>query len=203
MDERAVLLLGMLRLQSQHGYQLNEFIEQNLSRVTDMKKPTAYKLLDRLEQEGAIISHLEQEGNRPPRKVYAITEEGERLFFTLLRENLASFVPQVITGEAGFMFLDVLPRSEVVELLHRRLAALEAYLVQLDQVPPHTQGIGVDLAIERQHILMQADAHWLADVLQRLVSSEHQKPSRYRLNWHPEDSSQQQNTKETPARPER
>ena len=30
MDERALLLLGILRGQSQHGYQINEFIERNL-----------------------------------------------------------------------------------------------------------------------------------------------------------------------------
>ena len=59
MDERTLLLLGMLRIESQHGYQLNEFIEHNLGRVTDMKKPTAYALLDRLEQSGAITSRLE------------------------------------------------------------------------------------------------------------------------------------------------
>ena len=59
MDERTLLLLGMLRIESQHGYQLNEFIEHNLARVTDMKKPTAYALLDRLEQSGAITSRLE------------------------------------------------------------------------------------------------------------------------------------------------
>jgi DNA-binding PadR family transcriptional regulator len=48
MDERALLLLGVLRVQSQHGYQINEFIERTLGRVTDMKKPTAYAILERL-----------------------------------------------------------------------------------------------------------------------------------------------------------
>jgi hypothetical protein len=32
-DERILLLLGLLTTQSQHGYQINEFIEHNLGRV--------------------------------------------------------------------------------------------------------------------------------------------------------------------------
>ena len=84
MDERALLLLGMLRAQSQHGYQINEFIERNLSRVTDMKKPTAYAILDRLARDGYVRVHSEQEGNRPPRNVYYLTVNGVRWFELIL-----------------------------------------------------------------------------------------------------------------------
>ncbi|UZM97849.1 hypothetical protein OL548_23235 [Lysinibacillus sp. MHQ-1] len=38
MEHRSLILLGLLMGQSQHGYQINEFIERNLSTVTDMKK---------------------------------------------------------------------------------------------------------------------------------------------------------------------
>ncbi|HYB01600.1 MAG TPA: hypothetical protein VED37_15385 [Ktedonobacteraceae bacterium] len=44
MDERMLLLLGLLKAQSQHGYQINEFIEHNLKRMIDMKRSTAYSL---------------------------------------------------------------------------------------------------------------------------------------------------------------
>ncbi len=172
MDERTLLLLGMLRIQSQHGYQLNEFIEHNLARVTDMKKPTAYALLDRLEQSGAIASRLEQEGNRPPRKVYAITPEGERLFATLLRETLASASPYVVASDVGLMFLDALELSEGMALLGRRLAAVREQIAQVVTIPPHKLGIGVDLAIEHQLVLLRADEVWLAQLIERLKRRE-------------------------------
>ena len=85
-DERALLLLGALMIQSQHGYQLNDFIER--CRVAVMKKPTAYAILDRLAGAGHISVNVEQEGNRPPRKVYTITQSGQALFYDLLRANL-------------------------------------------------------------------------------------------------------------------
>lgn len=185
MDERTLLLLGMLRIQSQHGYQLNEFIEHNLGRVTDMKKPTAYALLDRLEQSGAITSRLEQEGNRPPRKVYAITEQGDQLFFRLLSETLAAAQPYVIAGDVGLMFLDALPLAEALELLERRLVAVREQIAEIEKVPVHhlrvgalgagRLGIGVDLAIEHQAALMRTDEAWLAQLIERLTAQQEQQ----------------------------
>lgn len=81
MEHRSLILLGLLMGQSQHGYQINEFIERNLSAVTDMKKPTAYATLDKLHQQGYIDIQLEQEGNRPTRKVYSINDKGREYFF--------------------------------------------------------------------------------------------------------------------------
>ncbi|HEX8730445.1 MAG TPA: PadR family transcriptional regulator [Ktedonobacterales bacterium] len=170
MDERTLLLLGMLRIESQHGYQLNEFIEHNLARVTDMKKPTAYALLERLEREGAITSRLEQEGARPPRKVYAITPQGERLFLTLLRESLGSASVYVIAGDAGMMFLDALPLDEALALLRQRLATVREQAAALDRVPAHKMGLGVALTIEHQAILLHADEAWLSGLIERLAS---------------------------------
>ena len=85
MEQRSLILLGLLMGQSQHGYQINEFIERNLSTVTDMKKPTAYATLDKLSQNGYIDIQLEQEGNRPTRKVYSINDSGN-LFLSIIIE---------------------------------------------------------------------------------------------------------------------
>ena len=173
MDERTLLLLGMLRVESQHGYQLNEFIEHNLGRVTDMKKPTAYALLERLEQSGAITSRVSQEGNRPPRKVYTITEMGEHLFNRLLRETLAAAAPYVITGDVGLMFLDALPLGEALLLLERRLRSVRELIAEVEKVPAHHQGMGIDLAIEHQAILLRADEAWLTQLVARLSADKH------------------------------
>jgi DNA-binding PadR family transcriptional regulator len=171
MDERALLLLGLLKAQSQHGYQLNEFIEKNLSRVTDMKKATAYAVLDRLKAAGLIAETLEQEGNRPPRKVYAITGEGETEFERLLVETLTAADRLVLPGDIGLMFLDHLPREQALSCLEQRLAVLEARLAAHEQTPQHGHGIGVDLAVEHLQVLMRADRDWLRGVVERLRRS--------------------------------
>ncbi len=168
MDERTLLLLGILKVQSQHGYQINEFIEHNLGRVTGMKKPTAYALLERLGQEGYVTMHIEQGSNGPSRKVYGITPAGEDLFLTLLRASLAEPDHIALPGDIALMFLDHVSGVEGIRLLQQRLAKLEAQIARYEQAPPHEHGIGVDLALERDLRLLQTDRAWLTETLQRL-----------------------------------
>lgn len=164
-DERVLLLLGMLKVQSQHGYQINEFIERTLGRVTEMKKPTAYAILDRLSRGGYITVHSEQEGNRPPRKVYAITPAGEHLYYTLLRQHLADPERQPAAGGIALMFLDDLSVEERTELLRRRVEKLDELIATYERAPRHEHGLGVDLALEQQLYLLRAEREWLTTVL--------------------------------------
>ena len=168
MDERALLLLGLLRAQSQHGYQINEFIEHNLSRITAMKKTTAYAMLDRLANDGLVATHTEQVGNRPPRRVYSITAEGETQFQVLLRATLVHYDALVLAGDMGLMFIDELPRDEALACLRRRMEVLVGALDENERTPAHGHGIGIDLTVERQRALLRADRDWLIAVLQRL-----------------------------------
>jgi DNA-binding PadR family transcriptional regulator len=171
LDERALLLLGILRVQSQHGYQINEFIERNLCNVTDMKKATAYATLDRLSQAGYVEVQVEQVGNRPPRRVYAITPTGDRHFHELLRANLAGADRLILPGTIGLMFLDLLPREEAVGYLQQRLADLAAQIAIYEHTPPHKHQIGVDLAVSRQLALLRADRDWLIATIASLESA--------------------------------
>jgi DNA-binding PadR family transcriptional regulator len=166
MNEQALLLLGILRTQSQHGYQINEFIERNLSRITNMKKATAYAILERLAKAGYVSVYNEQEGNRPVRKVYSITPTGEVKYLELLRANLASAEPMTFAGDVGLMLLDDLPLPEVETLLKQRLEQLESQLEVFKQVPTHT-GLGVNLALEHQEAMLRAEQSWLSGVLLR------------------------------------
>ncbi len=171
-DERSLLLLGILMVQSQHGYQINEFIEKNLGRVTDMKKSTAYATLDRLCEAGDVYMHAEQEGNRPFRKVYSITQRGTTHFFELLRFNLAKADKMNFSSDIGMMFLDHLPYEEFFPLLNERLVKLHKQIELFESTPPHGYGLGVDLAMEHHLVHLKADYHWLASVISRLQATQ-------------------------------
>lgn len=172
MDERALLLLGILMAQSQHGYQINEFIEQNLSRVTDMKKSTAYATLDRLSEAGYVGMHTEQEGNRPPRKVYSITPSGMEHFLSLLRVNLSRVDEMNFASDIGMMFLDHLPYEEALPLLRERLRKLGEQISIYESAPGHGFGFGVDFAMEHHLVHLKADYQWLDSVIMRLTTKD-------------------------------
>lgn len=169
MDHHALLLLGLLKNQAQHGYQLNDFIEKNLARITDLKKPTAYALLERLRESGLVEAKLEQEGNRPPRKVYALTQNGEVEFLDLLRVELSHAEPISSPDSAALMFMTQLEPLERIKCLETRLEQLKTHIANLERVPVHKSA--VNLALERQMVLLKADHDWLEGVLQNLKTT--------------------------------
>ncbi|MDQ2717194.1 MAG: PadR family transcriptional regulator [Chloroflexota bacterium] len=173
MDERALLLLGILRMQSLHGYRLMDFIERNLSRVTNMKKATAYALLERLREAGYVRIHTEQQGNRPLRQVYTITPEGEKQFQTMLRENLSHADRTTFAGDIGLMFFDQLPREEAVQLLKHRLDEVNADIAVYEQTPEHgLHTKGVTVAIEHLLVVLRANRDWLITLIHHLEEDE-------------------------------
>jgi DNA-binding PadR family transcriptional regulator len=166
--ERELLLLGLLRSQDMHGYQLHEAIDGHLGMGVQLTKPTAYRLLSNMAEDGWVTSWEEQEGNRPPRRVYAITPQGEVAFQRILRENLANYQPSDFTCHIGLAFLDELSAEEALPLLHRRRAAMEELS---DSTRAHGEHPGsLHLILERQVHLLAAELEWLDTVIAQLQS---------------------------------
>lgn len=168
MDERHLLLLGLLMAQSQHGYSINEFIERNLGRVSGMKRATAYALLERLEKEGLVRMDIEAVGNYPPRKVYSITPAGRASFFHLMEKLMVSVDEHSSAADIALMFVDWLDSNQAVELLRARVRRLRETVARLRAMPNHKDAPGVDIALERKVALLQAEQEWLEGVISRL-----------------------------------
>lgn len=166
--DRELLLLGLLRRQDMHGYQLHEFINQNMASCIDLKKPTAYYLLDRMAEDGWITVSAVQEGSRPARHVYQLTPEGEAHFQRLLRENLAAYHPVRFAGDIGLVFLDALPPAEQRGLLEQRRAALQLELDRAQTAPYHAGSSQWVIEHLTRHLHTELD--WLDELIQRLTA---------------------------------
>lgn len=172
---RELLLLGLLRQGEMHGYRLNEFINRDLAYCTDLKRPTAYHLLSKMTDSGWIVETEEQEGNRPPRKVYQLTADGEQAFQRLLRENLAAHTPTRFPDDMGIAFLDALSPTEARELLHTRRQGIQAEqaAIQAALSGGHGHsGLGIVLVLEHQAHHLAAELAWLDAVIARLSTNE-------------------------------
>lgn len=164
--ERKLLLLGLLRSQEMHGYQLNEFIDSHLEAMVQLKKPTAYRLLNTMANDGWVAYKEEREGNRPPRRVFSITPEGDAAFQKMLRESLAGYEPMVFSGNIGLLFLDVLPSTEAVELLRVRREGVESLLQQAHSHEAHGESPSVLLLHQTRHLATELE--WLDEVITHL-----------------------------------
>lgn len=165
--ERELLLLGLLRRHDMHGYELHEFINNNMTSCVDLKKATAYHLLDKMEKQGWLNSRKEDQDNRPSRTIYEITGVGEEAFQRLLRENLASYSETVFTGNIGLAFLDTLSHDEAIALLQQRRESLSTQLLFYKEVPTHVGSMG--LVIEHQVHHLSSELAWLDTLLERLT----------------------------------
>ncbi|MWV43255.1 PadR family transcriptional regulator [Paenibacillus sp. HJL G12] len=173
MDERELLVLGLLMTQSQHGYQINDFIERNLGQVSDMKKATAYSILKRLDKQGCVVVTIEQEGNRPPRQTYSITDNGKKLFFELLRSSLIHAENVTPAGDIGLMFIDHIDRKDAKELLAIKLDRVKELIEACSAIPTHEEGIGVNLSFRHRLALLECNRKFLMETIQELESHAH------------------------------
>jgi DNA-binding PadR family transcriptional regulator len=164
--ESKLLLLGLLRQHGMHGYQLYEFIERDLSICTDLKKSTAYFLLGRMAEDGWIEETQAQEGNRPPRRVYTLTELGEVEYQRLLRQNLADYAPAFFDGDTGLAFIDSLDPQVGRDMLMGRRQHMANALADLEAVPDHAGSLQYVVDHRRHHL--QAELEWLDALLMRL-----------------------------------
>ena len=164
--EKKLLLLGLLRNQEMHGYQLNEFIENSLPTCIEIKKPTAYYILNKMLADKWVTYTEYQEGNRPPRRVYAITPTGEAAFQKLLRKVLSSYQPAKFDDDIGFAFLDNLSTQEAVVLLSKRRANLVTHLQVTQAIPLHPGSF--QLMVEHQLLHLNTELNWLNEVIANL-----------------------------------
>ena len=170
-DPRKLLLLGLLRQSEMHGYMLNAHLD--CTTPISLKKPTAYSLLDRMEKDGWVRHRDEPTGDRP-RRVFSVTEEGERAFQELLRQQLKAFIPAELPGLVSLSFLDAVPVPEALDLLKQRRAELDQHRDAFipsgeseDSADAHHTG-STHLAIEYARRFLEMETQFLSDVIDTL-----------------------------------
>jgi len=164
MSTNELLLLGLLGRQRMHGYELHEMLERQLGFLTDLKKATAYRLLDLLEGQGLVAGEVERLGRRPERRVYRLTPEGRERFQTLLRAELEAAPYPVDPGNVALLFADQIPAADREALLERRMSSLAARRDQLAElVAKHPPKTSARLVLGHELARVDAEVAWLAE----------------------------------------
>jgi len=167
--EKKILILGLLLSHGMHGYQLNEMLKHNPGTPISLKKSNAYKILADMEKEGWVKHSQEQDGNRPQRRVYSLTKEGEDAFYSLLRENLSSYPTPEFPSVVGFDFISLLPSEETVELLEQRKRLVTERFNQLDSLSVEIRESHP--TSEYMHNYYAGEIEWLNKLINRLQNT--------------------------------
>jgi len=164
-EDRKLLLLGLLRIQAMHGYQLNQFLDEHLDFIANLKPSTAYYTLERMAEEELVQTHAEQPGRRPARQIYDITPAGETLYQELLRSNLSRYDMGESGDDIGIGFLADLPHNDAAACLAQKRRILQDKIAQFEEMAGRsTLSDATHLTVRRTLHRLRADEAWLDEV---------------------------------------
>lgn len=124
----AHVILGLLQQQEQTGYDLKtSCFDACIAHLWQADQAQIYRTLDKLEQQGWITCTIEIQHDRPNRKVYRLTPEGNAELIRWLQTHQ----PFAILREPLLIqlyFAAQLPNDAITNLLNQELAAHRAKL---------------------------------------------------------------------------
>jgi DNA-binding PadR family transcriptional regulator len=152
-----------------HPYQMVTMLRRT-GKEQDMKIKwgSLYTVVQNLERHGLIEAvGSSRDGRRPERTLYTITDAGRAEVRDWLRELVAEPEPEPSRFRAALSVLGVLPPAECVELLGRRLAALDADIAAQRTVLVDSAHVGRIFLVEVEYDLavLEAEARWVRALL--------------------------------------
>jgi DNA-binding PadR family transcriptional regulator len=170
-----LVLLGLLKDQPLHGYELKHIIESYMGDWTNIAFGSIYFALKKLTEEG-LVQELssEQEGRRPSRRIYEISDTGRDEFLRLLESLWTSEGRDYFPLDIGLFFMDQLPKDKRLPLIEGRMGGIRKALGRLEehhsstlrdpQVPPVSAAI---FSHTRYHL--KAELAWLEEVRRGVI----------------------------------
>jgi DNA-binding PadR family transcriptional regulator len=168
-----LVILGFLRGRPQYGYEIKQMIEHIMGDWTNIAFGSIYYALGKLTEEGFVEKvGTEQEGGRPSRTVYQITDSGREEFLRLLREVWSNLERQTYEFDIGLSFMSALPMDKVKGYLRERVAHLEGILQYLDahqaeeMADEHVPNHLASAVFDHSRIHFRAELDWTRGLLQ-------------------------------------
>lgn len=128
-------ILGLLTKGPTTGYGLKKVFDQSIGYLWTASLSQIYRELGTLEKKGLIRSAIEEQDDKPDKKIYTITDDGKKTFVEWLTdfpENLSSvkrddFMLRIFFGAD-------LEKEQLIDQLERFIKQKQNYIVLLDQL---------------------------------------------------------------------
>jgi len=170
-------ILGLLqRYGPQHGYRIKKIMAQQLSDFTQIKLPTIYYHLAKMEADGLLRAESEKPGSRPEKTVYSITQMGMAAYRGMLSEQLCTEYRLALPMDAIFYFSDQYEPQNITralqtyaDKLRRTLAGIERHRDEtLSHVPDDAKTM-VNVIFSHHLHHYRAELAWADETLRSLA----------------------------------
>jgi len=164
-------ILGALMKRPMHGYDIHKFLSSPLGAVWYVGMSNMYAMLKKLEADGHVWPTVEAHGNRPPKRVFAITEKGRGFFTEWLSKPVNNIRDMRVEFMAKLYFFKELRLSGGDELVERQKAACQRILDSID--PSNAEGSELArLLFDFRNRQIRSILSWLEECLGFLKRSE-------------------------------
>jgi len=170
---RLYVLGALIRGGAMHGHQIRRAARIDRTQLwSDVKPGSLYGALRRMADEGLIEAlRTEQQGNRPERTVYAITEAGRQEFRMLRDTALRDTRLPLGTVNLALLYTDDLRVEEIRSVIEVRRQTLAAELASwndlYEQAAPHLTGLE-PLGFDHMRMRIESELAWHELVLKKL-----------------------------------
>jgi DNA-binding PadR family transcriptional regulator len=164
-------ILALLSRQPAHGYELKQALEQRFDGVLPpLNAGQVYTTLQRLERDGLVAGDRIAQSDRPNKRVYALTDAGQRA----VREWLETPTAGARLKDEFFMKLALAGAcADPQDLIDTQRRTYLQALHDLDRLAANGAADGMArLLIEGAALHLEADLKWLDLCEQRLVRKE-------------------------------
>jgi DNA-binding PadR family transcriptional regulator len=170
MTNKEMAILGLLVEGPKYGYEIEKAIEdRGMREWTAIGFSSIYYLLNKLLDQGWAAAHLEEGGEGPTRKVYAITNAGNQALRVAVAENLSDPQPHSGGFDLALAYMAVLEDTDIRTCLASYRERLKKDLTRIEQrwrgsgkdhLPPH-----VDALFDHSLHTIRAELAWVNDYL--------------------------------------
>jgi PadR family transcriptional regulator AphA len=164
-------ILGILNAVPMTGYDLkHQAFDATVQHFWPADQSQIYRTLSRLEADGWVSMTVDEQDDRPDRKVYAITEEGRRALMGWLTadHDLPTLRDPLLVQ---LFFGQEVPRADLLAVVDKQLAARRERLAGYEAVPiPPPESRPGDRWLALQHLTLDfglALEHTYIDWLER------------------------------------
>ncbi|MFA6809122.1 MAG: helix-turn-helix transcriptional regulator [Eubacteriales bacterium] len=170
-------ILGLLqRFGPQHGYQIKKIIAEQLADFTQIKLPTIYYHLEKMETEGLLSVSKGKSGSRPEKTIYSVTDRGLAEFRNKLVKLLVFDYRAVFPSDGVFYFSEYLETEEIVEHLksyiqkmQETISLIHKHQKETMEYVPDDMKTMVGIVFSRHLHHYQAECDWAEETLKNLV----------------------------------
>ena len=154
-------LLGLLLSEPKHGYELFQEFGRELGRVWRIGQSQLYAQLKLLEESGLVSVHIEEQPNRPARKVYRLTPQGRAAFEEWVHQPTPYLRRIRVEFLARLYFFQRLSLDGQDELVAEQKAVCRDQIARFDRLMAGTEEPFAHLVLEFRRGQLEAVVHWL------------------------------------------